>query len=251
MTAKNPMDLSGRKILITGASSGIGRAAAVLLDSLGAETVLVGRNEQRLAETADKLINSHLCIPFDLLDFDGYDKLFSKAVADGEKLNGLVHCAGDTGLIPLRVMSVEKLHRIMDINFTSFMMLSSFYSKKKYSSGGSIVAMSSISSQIPQKCLSIYSASKSAIEAAVKTLSLELSSLGIRINCIAAGFVDTPVKKKLVEENIEKILNNQLLGMIRPDQIASVIAFLLSEASSVITGRTIFADGGMLGQIAD
>ena len=243
------MDLSGRKVLITGASSGIGRATTVLLDSLGAKTVLVGRNEQRLSETAQSLVHSHLCIPFDLLDFDDYDKLFAKATADGEKLNGLVHCAGEADLIPLRVMSANSIRHIMDVNFTSFMMLSSLYAKKKVSAGGSIVGISSISAHLPQKCMSVYAASKAAIETAVKSLAFEISNLGIRINCVAPGSVDTPMAEKIDKEKLESVIKHQLLGISTPEQIANFIAFLLSDASSVITGRTVYADGGMLGQL--
>lgn len=249
MSMENPMDLSRRKILITGASSGIGRATAVLLDSLGAKTVLVGRNEQRLSETAQSLVQDHLCIPFDLLDFDDYDKLFSQATADGEKLNGLVHCAGEADLIPLRIMSVNSIRLIMDVNFTSFMMLSSLYAKKKISAGGSIVGVSSISAHLPQKCMSVYAASKAAIETAVKSLAFEVSNLGIRINCVAPGTVDTPVVERFDKDKMESVIKHQLFGISTPEQIANVIAFLLSDAASVITGRTVYTDGGMLGQL--
>ncbi len=243
------MDLSGRKILITGASSGIGQATAILLDSLGAKTVLCGRNEQRLSQTAEQLSNSTLCIPFDLLNFDEYDRLFAEATEDGEKLNGLVHCAGESNLIPLRVMSASAIRHIMDTNFTSFMMLISLYAKKKFSTGGSIVGISSISANLPQKCMSVYAASKAAIETAVKSLAFEIYNLGIRINCVAPGSVDTPMSEKIEKDKLENVVKHQLLGISTPDQIANCIAFLLSDASSVITGRTVYADGGMLGQL--
>lgn len=242
------MDLSGRKILITGASSGIGQATAILLDSLGAKTVLCGRNEQRLSQTAEQLSNSTLCIPFDLLNFDEYDRLFAEATADGEKLNGLVHCAGVAKATPLKGLSLQQVHGIMDSNLTSFVMLCAAYAKRKYSLGGSIVGVSAVNAHIPQKCMSVYAASKSAMEAVVRTAALELTKSNIRINCVAPGAVDTAMSHAVDEETLKEIVRHQLLGMCNPEQIASVIAFLLSDFSSAITGRTIYADGGMLGQ---
>lgn len=245
----NLLDLSGRKVLITGASSGIGKATAVLLDSLGAKTVLVGRDEQRLSETAQSLVHEHLCIPYDLLDFDNYDKLFAKATADGEKLNGLVHCAGIAPPTPLKALGAKMIHNIIDTNFTSFIMLCSVYEKKKYSIGGSIVGFSSVNAHLPRKYMSIYSGSKAATEVATKTIALELAKKNIRINCVAPGVVDTPMIQEMNTEVLNEMLNYQLLGITDPEQIAHVVAFLLSDASSIITGRTIYADSGMLGQL--
>lgn len=246
---ENLLDLSGRKILITGASSGIGQATAILLDSLGANTVLCGRNEQRLSQTAEHLVHSTLCIPFDLLNFDAYDKLFAKATDDGKKLNGLVNCAGIAPPSPLKALGPKMIHNIIDTNFTSFIMLCSFYAKKKYSMGGSIIGFSSVNAHLPRKYMSIYSGSKAAIEAATKTIALELAKNNIRINCVAPGIVDTPMIQDMDIEVLNKMLDYQLLGITDSEQIAFVIAFLLSDASSIITGRTIYADSGLLGQI--
>lgn len=243
-------DFTDKKIMVTGASSGIGRATAVLLDSLGAELVLCDRDEENLQKVVAELSHAR-GIPFDLLSFDDYDGLFSQAVSEGKKLNGLVHCAGIVSVTPLKIMQPQLIHNIMDINLTSFMMLCSSYSKRKYSIGGSIVGISAANAHTPQKCMSVYAASKAAVEASVKTMALELAKSNIRINCIAPGAVNTPMSQNTDEETLKKIVSRQLLGMCEPSQIASVAAFLLSEASSAITGRTVFADGGMLGQTAD
>lgn len=242
--------ISGRRIMITGASLGIGRATAVMLDSLGAKLFLCDRNQAALEETSSMLKQAQSMV-FDLLSFEEYDKLFSAAASDGEKLSGLVHCAGIAGITPLKCLKPQQIHSIMDINFTSFMMLCSYYAKRKYSVGGSVVGVSAVNAHIPQKCMSVYAASKSAVEAAVKTMALELAKSNIRINCVAPGAVDTPMAHNSDEETLEKITSRQLLGICSSEQIASVIAFLLSDCSSVITGRTLFADGGMLGQSLD
>ena len=244
------IDLHGRKILITGASSGIGRATAVLVSQLGGDVVLCGRHAQRLEETQKRMEcpDRHTRIVFDVKEFDQYDEVFRTAVADGKKLGGLVHCAGIAKAIPLGRMKDSAVNDIMNVNFTSFMCLVGLYSKKKYSEGGSIVAVSSANTHYPQKCMSVYAASKSAIEASVRTMALELSMRNIRINCVVPGAVRTPMMDMTEEEALHAIVQKQLLGVGKPEDVANMIAFLLSDASSFVTGRAMFADGGMLGQ---
>ena len=243
-------DLSERKILITGASSGIGRAAAVLAASLGASVVLCGRDKTRLDETLSMLEQPerHISLSFDVRDFECYDSVFAAAVADGKKLDGMVHCAGEATVTPVRTMNHDVITRVLETNLSSFIMLTSFYSKRKYSSGGSIVGISSANSHIPQKCMSVYAASKAALEACVKTMALELSAQNIRINCVVPGAVDTPMAGNVDEETLLRIERQHLLGMSAPESIANFIVFLLSNASCAVTGRAIWADGGMLGQ---
>lgn len=247
------IELSERKILITGASSGIGRATAVLASRLGASVVLCGRDKQRLEETKEMMEcpDRHICIAFDVRDFERYDDVFHTAVSDGKKLNGLVHCAGIAKPTPLRMMKASMVHETMDVNFLSFMCLSGLYSKKKFSDGGSIVAVSSVNVHYPRKCMSVYAASKAAIEASVKTMALELVDRNIRINCVVPGGIRTPmidVADENTRDAINAILERQLLGVGRPEDVANMIAFLLSDASALITGRAMFVDGGILGQ---
>lgn len=244
------VDLNNRKILITGASSGIGKATAVLAAKLGAKVVLCGRDKQRLDETRNMLDEpeKHQILIFDITEFESYEKFFAEAVSDGMKLNGMVHCAGMAKALPLRVMSPASITEIMNTNFVSFMELTRLYAKKKYSDAGSIVAISAVNAHYPQKCMSVYAASKLALEAAVKTLALEVEKQNIRINCVVPGAIDTPMMHKTDPESLEKILSKQLLGAGKPEDVANMIAFLLSDAASYVTGRAMYVDGGRLGQ---
>ncbi|MGN0666498.1 MAG: SDR family NAD(P)-dependent oxidoreductase [Huintestinicola sp.] len=244
------IDLTEKKIMITGASSGIGKAAARLAAECGASLVLCGRNEERLKETLDSLPSpdKHITIPFDVTDTGKYEQVFRAAVSDGAKLSGMVHCAGIAEATPLRLMKYEDIRDIMDVNYTSFMLLTAFYSKKKYSCGGSIVGISAANAHCPQQYMSVYAASKAAIEASVKTLAVELAKMDIRINCVVPGAVDTPMAERLDGEALGRITARHLLGMRSPEDIANFILFLLSDASAAVTGRTVFADGGLLGQ---
>lgn len=244
------VDLQNRKILITGASSGIGRATAILASRLGAAVVICGRNEQRLRETYEKLEDGkrHQCLVFDVKDFGQYENVFSQAVSDGIKLDGLVHCAGIARPLPVRMMKPSTVMEMMDVNFHSFLYLMGIYARKKFSCGGSIVAVSAANSHYPQKCMSVYAASKAALEASIKTMALELAQQNIRINCVIPGAVETSMMTMTDEETLKEILGKQLLGAGKPEDIANMIAFLLSDATSFITGRAVYVDGGMLGQ---
>lgn len=244
------VDLQKRKILITGASSGIGRAVAILVSQLEASVVLCGRDEDKLKKTLSMMTHTekHQYICFDVKNFSNYERVFCEAVSDGVLLDGLVHCAGIAKVTPLRILKPSIITEIMDTNFCSFMQLVSMYARKKYACGGSVVAVSAVNSHYPQKCMSVYAASKAALEAAVKTMALELAAQRIRINCVVPGAVDTSMMRGVEEEVIKKILDKQLLGVGKPEDIANMIAFLLSNAASFITGRSLYVDGGMLGQ---
>ena len=120
--------------------------------------------------------------------------------------------------------------------------------KKKYNIGGSIVGISALNAHYPQKCMTLYSASKAAVEATIRSLALELSGQHIRINSVIPGAVNTPMAKSVELHTLNTIVAKQLLGIQSPEQIANLISFLLSDKSDAITGRNIFVDGGMLGQ---
>ena len=244
------IEFTERKIMVIGAASGIGRQTSITLSKLGASVVLVDRDEERLVSVCSELENPnrHIMIVHDMKNTDGYKDLFEQAVKDSKKLNGLVYCAGIARTVPLRVMSYDEFQNIFSINFYGFIQAVSLYAKKKYNSGGSIVGISAVNAHIPQKCMTLYAASKAAIEAAVKTMALELADQQIRINAIVPGAVSTPMAAAVNPKALEAIVSKQLLGITTPEQIADYIAFILSDRSAAVTGRSLYADGGMLGQ---
>ena len=252
MNRFNPLDLKTRTILVTGASSGIGRATSIYLSKLGAHIVLNGRNEEQLNVTLSLLFgDGHAVCATDLTTSENLEGLFDAAVCDGRKLDGLVHCAGIPCVMPLRVLDRKHLTEIMDSNFYSFVELIRQYSKKKYSTGGSIVGISSILSVQPRGYEAGYIASKGAMNAAIGSLAFELAPRKIRINGILAGNIMTEMAKRTLEqfdnkEHFQEVIENSLLGLGEPDDIASVCAFLISDMSRFITGRLIYADGGLL-----
>lgn len=246
---KNPMDVSGKRVLVTGASSGIGRATSVLLSQLGATLVLMGRDEGRLEETRQMLAgDGHTALSLELTDFDEYAGAFKEIRSTGDKLSGMVHCAGIAKVIPIKVASAASIHEMFDVNFVSFMELVKHYSKKTNSAGGSIVCLSAINAHYPQKCMSIYAATKGALEMAVSSLAVELFERDIRVNAVIPGPIATPMADSFGEVSGEEsnIVGRQMMPMGKPEDIANMAAYLLSDAAKFITGRKFYVDGGRL-----
>ncbi len=247
----NLFDFTGKKYIVTGASSGIGRSTAILLSQQGAQVVLIARDKERLEETRSAMKgDNHQIISADLGEMEDMTELFNTMVADGKKLDGLVHCAGMSYVMPLNRLKRNNMEECMRINFYAFLELTRLYAKKKYGNKGSIVAVSSLAATRPEKCQTLYAASKGALNSAVQSLAIELAAKEIRVNSIMPGFVNTKMMEMEEEifpnEKLKESMERQLLGITEPEEIARVILFLLSEASGVITGRALCADGGWL-----
>ena len=251
----NPMALTGRKVLITGASSGIGEACARLMASLGAKTVLVARTPDRLARLVASLPESasHEFISADLSKTDVIAEVMDKAVVNG-KLDGLVHAAGMGPMMPIGLMTTEHLKSVFDINYFAFIELMKFASKIKYRNKNfSAVAISSISAFAGWPGIVAYSGSKGAVSSSVRSLAMELAPKGVRVNAICPSNVKTPMYDSVVadmntEESEKKILAKQPLGLGLPEDVANVAAFLVCDASRFITGVNLPVDGGYLAQ---
>lgn len=245
----NPMELTGKRILITGASSGIGRETAILASQLGASVVVMGRDKERLDDTLKMMSGSgHVAIPLELRNFEEYSNAFKKIKESGDKLSGFVHCAGIAKVIPVKVASAQSIYEMLDVNFVSFMELIKHYSKKTNSVAGSVVSISAINAHYPQKCMSVYAATKGAIEMASSALAVELFDKGIRVNVVVPGPIATPMAESFGEASGEEsnIIGRQLIPIGEPADIANMITYLLSDAAKFITGRKFYVDGGRL-----
>ncbi len=245
---KNFFDFTEKKYLVTGASSGIGRSTAIELSRQGARVVLLARDESRLNETLSQMEGTGHCIfSQDLARSDALADLFKTITQDGKGIDGVVHSAGAATILPLSLLDRTSMDACMSVNLYSFVELVKQASKKKFRAEKmSIVAISSISALQPKKCQTIYAASKSALNVAVQSLAMELADKGIRINSICVGGVDTQMARDFDRAMPDAASRPQVLGTLQPEQIAHSVLYLLSDASSSMTGRVLFADGGMI-----
>jgi NAD(P)-dependent dehydrogenase (short-subunit alcohol dehydrogenase family) len=252
----NPMDLTGKRILITGASSGIGRACAVMASQLGASCVLVARNEAGLSETL-ALMNTEVSLRHsfalcDLTDLDSIISVFDNSIQNG-KFAGLVHAAGICNAVPIAFQSAKEMQMAMALNYYAFLEMMKIISKRKYFEKGSVVGVSSISASVGWKGGVAYSGTKGALSASIRSLALEFAEKGIRVNGVQPSNIQTPMFDALAaemnsEEGMNELLKKQPLGLGRPEDVAAAICFLLSDAANFITGTNLVVDGGYLAQ---
>ncbi len=244
------MELIDRTILVTGASSGIGRETAILLSQLGAHLILVGRNSEQLEKTHELLEGTaHQVYAFDLSNVDEIPRWMKEITSASGPLHGLVHSAGVQFTRPLRIVSSEGIEEIMRINVTAALLLAKAFRQKGVSvDSGSIVYLSSVMGLVGQSGQSAYSASKGALVTLTKSLALELSRENIRVNCVAPAMVRTEMSEKMLElltpEQAIHIEAMHPLGLGRPRDVANAIAFLLADTARWITGTTLVVDGG-------
>jgi NAD(P)-dependent dehydrogenase (short-subunit alcohol dehydrogenase family) len=246
----NPLDLTGQTILVTGASSGIGRETARLISQLGARVVLVGRNEERLAETLRSLDgDGNTAEPFDLSLTDEIPRWLKSISASAGPLHGLVHSAGIQRLRPLRVLTSAVLQEVMRTNLDAAVSLTKgFRQKGVCAANGSVVLLSSVMSLVGQAGVTAYAASKGAINAVTRALAVELAPEHIRVNCVAPGYVETEMAaalwSSLTQDQRSAIESMHLLGVGKPRDVAYAVAFLLAETARWITGTVLVVDGG-------
>lgn len=242
----NPFSLEGKTILVTGASSGIGKEIAIECSKLGASVIITGRNSERLNETFLLLKGEkHSQIPLDLTDSESIKRLVEAIPI----LDGLVLAAGIVEMLPVLFASKEKFDKIYQTNlFSPVDLLRLIIRKKKFKSGLSIVVIDSVAGTYDISFAnSVYGSSKAALSSFMKYAALELASKGIRVNTISPGLILTPmhtdgvVEEEQLNKAVEKI---PLKRWGRPEEIAFAAIYLLSNASSYLTGSDIRIDGG-------
>ena len=242
----NAFDLNGKTVLVTGASSGLGRQTAITASEYGAKVIVTGRDEKRLEETYHSLQGAgHMKFIADLTVQEDIDHLVSGLPT----LNGLVHSTGISELTPARFITAETIARTFRISFDASVLLTSGILKKKKLEKGnsSIVFISSISTRYPFVGGAMYISAKAALEAYARVLELELAPRGTRVNCISPAFVRTPMLTDTAEnfsrEAVDKIEQRQLLGLGDPSDVANTIVFYLSDASKWVTGTNLILGG--------
>lgn len=246
----NPLDLSKKTYLVTGASSGIGCATAILLGKLGAKIILVGRNAAKLQQVSQIIESGQFAVEeFDLADTGSIPNWINQLGKRHGVFDGLVHCAGVRFSLPLKMTDSQIIKTTFDINVhTAFFLAQAFSQKEIYRPNSSIIFISSVLGLVGKPGVSAYAASKGAIIALTKSLAVELARKKIRVNCIAPGVVKTAMIEKvssvLTSEQQKAIESMHLLGLGEPVDVANAIAFLLSDASRWITGSTLVVDGG-------
>lgn len=242
----NPFSLVDKTILVTGASSGIGRAVAIECSKMGAKLTITGRNEVRLNETFSNLLGEgHAQVVADLSNESDIKALCEKTSI----VNGIVHCAGFTILLPFQFVTKEKIDSIFNVNFTSTVLLSQqFLKRKKLPKEASIVFISSVSGVFCSAIGgSLYSASKGAVNGLIKGMALDLATKGIRVNSVNPGMIETNIfsKGEITKEQLDDDVKRYPLKRYgRPEEVAYAAIYLLSDASKWVTGSNLLIDGG-------
>lgn len=247
----NPFSLENKVILVTGASSGIGRQCAIDCSKMGAKVVLVARNQERLDETRSMMEgNGHLVVAQDLTDFESLPNVVKKIVAEVGPLDGVLHCAGISNTEPLKLVGVERLEEFFKANVFGAILLTKEVCKlKNYNKEGtSIVFFSSVMGIVGESCKSSYSLTKGALISGMRSLAVEYSKKNIRVNCVSPGVIETPIN---ANQNYMKdpelraqFEAKHLLGIGQCSDISNACIYLLSGASRWVTGHNLVVDGG-------
>jgi len=244
------LDFSNKYILITGASSGLGRALSIILDSYGANLVLTGRNELELQNTLAVLKGKNNSIfSHDLNEISQLPSLLEKLFSNKILYDGFVHCAGVHTFLPLNLLTIDDISTAFHVNvYAPFLIIKELSRKKNFNSNASIVLISSVMASLGSSSLSVYSSSKAAQLGLVKSLAVELANKKIRVNSISASLLASKildkVKTKTSTNSFHEIENKHLLGLGSYDDIIPSIVHLLSDQSLWITGSNMIVDGG-------
>lgn len=248
---KNPFSLDGKTVVVTGASSGIGKQTAISCAGMGARVVLIARNEGRLQDTLSQMEGSgHLAVPFDLTDYQNANSYVKQIVEQVGPISGLVNCAGVSATIPLKLIDIQKMEEVFHTNVFSGIQWTRQVCRMGNISreGASVIFLSSIMGLVGETGKALYSMTKGALVSAVHSLACEFAPRRIRFNAISPGAIITPINQDLPHmknpEARAALESKHLLGLGDTTDVANVCLFLLSNASRWITGQNIIVDGG-------
>lgn len=236
--------LSNKHILVTGASSGMGRVFSQMIAKEGAIVTIVARNEERLQQTLDSLDGKgHDYKVCDLTD----ENQMKNIISDMTPIDGVVFCAGINDYVPVKFLKQEKIDRIFQTNYFSEILLTQMLLKRKLiKKGASLVYISSLSSVLGVQGTLLYASSKAAINSAVKVIAAELAPQGIRANAICPGIVKTEMLSgtNIDEEAFMKQAEDYPLGLGTPEDVGNAVIYHLSDGSRWLTGQSMILDGG-------
>ena len=248
------IDLTDRRILVAGASSGIDRQTAVTLSRLGAKIILVARREDKLQEVLGDLENDgHSCYCADLSRLEAIGDLFKRVASEQGRLDGMVYTAGIRKNIPLSMFSPEKVNDVFTINYFAFFECVRQACKRgRYQEEMRIVGISSIAAFVGNKAQEVYAGSKAAMNASMRCIAHEVAEKGICLNTVAPGMIGTEMYEDYLAdyggedgEANQNLKRRQYLGIGKTEDVVNAIAFLISPAARFITGVTLPVDGGM------
>lgn len=251
----NPFSLAGQRILVTGAGSGIGRATAELASTMGATVVLCDINDEALSKTRELCQGETELLCVDLTDVDNLKLQVVDIVKRIGKLTGVAHIAGIPAIVPLKMVDRERYDRVSHINAYAGVQLAQLLADRRIgdaSVGASVVLVSSCYANVGSAANVCYAASKGAVQSITKALAIELAPKGIRVNCIAPGFVKSEMMANtgtmFDASHEEEVARMMPLGIGVPSDVAGMIVCLLSPAGKWCTGSVIAVDGGFTAQ---
>ena len=250
----NGQRLAGRTAIVTGAGRGIGESIALTLAREGAEVMVVGRSAEPLKSTVSTIEEQGgraFAVPADISSLDDVTELVGEAMTRWDRIDVLVNNAAVFDEPPFFDLDADTFRTTFDINVTGTFLISQQVSRHMAKVGkGSIIHISSIDSLGADGPFTAYTATKAAVVSLARTMTMELAPLGIRVNCVAPGFVNTDMVHKTSTQNvIDHMLRDftrvPMRRLVEPEEIAAAVAFLASDEASAITGTNLIVDGGL------